>query len=132
MSGLIKGAHHIALKCTGMEMFEKTIRFYKDVLGMEIVRTWGSGDGSGAMLNTGNCMMEIFASGNTDIKTGSVNHFALAADDVDACVKAVREAGYRISVEPKDIIIQAKIPYPARIAFCIGPVGEKIEFFCEK
>ena len=47
-------------------------------------------------------------------------------------VKAVREAGYRISVEPKDIIIQAKIPYPARIAFCIGPVGEEIEFFCEK
>ena len=34
--------------------------------------------------------------------------------------------------EPHDITIPAEVPFPARIAFCKGPVGEKIEFFCEK
>jgi len=57
---------------------------------------------------------------------------AFAVKDVDACVEAVRAAGYEITVEPNDIVIPSNPPLPARIAFCIGPVGEEIEFFCEK
>ena len=34
--------------------------------------------------------------------------------------------------EPKDIEIQSDPRFPARIAFCHGPLGEDIEFFCEK
>ena len=37
-----------------------------------------------------------------------------------------------VTVEPKDICIPSNPPYPARIGFCIGPVGEEIEFFQEK
>jgi len=32
-------------------------------------------------------------------------------------------------MEPTDVVIKSEIPYPARIAFCIGPVGETVEFF---
>lgn len=46
-------------------------------------------------------------------------------------MEAVRAAGYEVFVEPKDIEIASEIPFPARIAFCRGPVGEEIEFFHE-
>lgn len=78
MSGLIKGVHHIALKCHGMEEFEKTIGFYRDVLGMEVVRTWGEDEESGAMLSTGNSLMEIFVNAESDLPQGAIRHFALA------------------------------------------------------
>ncbi|MEI3279584.1 MAG: hypothetical protein V8R46_01660 [Eubacterium ramulus] len=31
---LIKGIHHVALKCCGKEEFEKTKQFYGEVLGL--------------------------------------------------------------------------------------------------
>lgn len=129
---LINGFHHVALKCASEEKFEETIRFYCDVLGMTVVRNWGEGAGRGIMISTGGGLMEIFAEGCAGERTGSVNHFALATQDVDACLKAVREAGYEITMEPTDICIPSETAFPARIAFCIGPVGEEIEFFCEK
>ena len=132
MAKLIQGTHHIAIKCADDAMYEKTVEFYSKVLGLEIVRSWGSGADAGTMLDTGNSLIEVFASGRTLPQTGTVNHFALAADDVDACVQAVREAGYAITMEPEDIVIPSAVPYPARIAFCVGPAGEEIEFFHEK
>ena len=47
-------------------------------------------------------------------------------------VRNLRKAGYEVFVEPKDIEIQSDPKFPARIAFCRGPLGEEIEFFCEK
>lgn len=129
---LIKGTHHVALKCDSHEMFEEAIRFYTEILGLKVVRSWGAGEKAGIMLNTGNSLLEIFAAGRTADQTGTVNHYALATDDVDACVKAVREAGYLITKEPTDIDIQASPVFSVRVAFCIGPVGEEIEFFCER
>jgi len=84
------------------------------------------------MFDTGDGLIEIFASGSAGRTTGSVNHFALATDDTDACIAAVRKAGYTIAVEPKDITIASQPPLPARIAFAVGPCGEEIEFFQEK
>lgn len=132
MSRLIKGVHHIALKCHGVEEFEKTIGFYRDVLGMEVIRSWGEGAGSGMMLSTGNSLMEIFANAENDLPQGAIRHFALATDDVDACVEAIKKAGYEVFIEPKNIEIPSDPVFPARIAFCIGPVGEEIELFCER
>lgn len=130
--GLIKGTHHIALKCGSTEEFETTIAFYTKTLGLEVLRSWGEGADAGIMLNTGDSILEIFAAGKVAGSTGSVNHYALATDDVDACVEAVRAAGYTITMEPNDIVIPSTPGFPARIAFCIGPVGEEIEFFDEK
>ena len=106
MGKLINGIHHVALKCKGVEEFQKTIHFY-----------------------TGCGILEIFASAEEDLPQGAIRHFALATDDVDACIAAVREAGYEVTVEPKSMAIQSEPEFPIRIAFCIGPVGEEIEFF---
>jgi len=32
----------------------------------------------------------------------------------------------------RDIVIASELPFPARIAFCRGPLQEEIEFFQEK
>ena len=128
----VRGFHHVALKCKGLAEFEKTIAFYHDVLKLPIARTWGEGDESAAMLDTGAGLFEIFANAPDRLGMGALRHLALDVENVDACVAAVREAGYQITMEPKDICIPSNPPYPARLAFCIGPVGEELEFFCVK
>ncbi len=129
---MITGIHHIALKCRGVEEFEKTVAFYNGLLGLPIARRWGEGTEQGIMLDTKGGLLEIFANAEDEPAVGAVRHFALATDDPDACINAVRAAGYNVTMEPNDICIPSDPPYPARIAFCIGPVGEEIEFFCVK
>ena len=53
----------------------------------------------------------------------------VATDDVPACVEAVRAAGYKVTDEPKEVVLAGN---PVCIAFCRGGAGEIIEFFCEK
>ena len=130
MKQLTKGVHHIAIKCAGREHFEKTIHFYHTLLGMPIVREWSSAEGLPCAIGSG--MMEIFANAPDVLPQGTLRHLAFATDCVDECVAVVRKAGYEITMEPTDICIPSAVPYPARIAFCIGPVGEEIEFFEEK
>ena len=132
MKNLVKGIHHVALKCSSMEEFEKTKEFYGTILGLSEVRSWGEGTHAGIMFDTGSGFVEIFADGARRLEQGAVRHFALATDDPDACIQAVRDAGYEITVEPNDIVIPSEVAFPVRIAFCIGPVGEEIEFFLEK
>ena len=132
MKPKIIGIHHIALKAQGSAAYEKTLGFYCGLLGLPTLRKWGEGDGRGAMLDTGAGLLEIFATAPNIAGEGALRHVALSVEDVDACIDAVREAGYTVTVEPKDIVIPSEPPYPARIAFCIGPVGEEVEFFCEK
>lgn len=129
MSVKVTGIHHIALKARGLEQFRKTVAFYHELLGLPVARTWGEGQNVGIMLDTGAGLIEIFANADDAPHQGALRHMALAVEDTDACVAAVRAAGYEIIREPVDIVIGSVPPYPARIAFCIGPVGEEIEFF---
>ena len=86
----------------------------------------------GIMFDTGNGIVEIFNDGDGALDKGVIRHFAFATDDVDACVEAVKAAGYEVFIEPKDIEIASIPAFPARIAFCKGPLGEEIELFQEK
>lgn len=126
----IKGIHHIAIKSNGLEEFKKLVHFYHEILEMPVVRAWGEGLEQGMMLDTGSGILELFPNAEDRPGQGALRHMALATDDVDGCIAAVRAEGYEITMEPKDINIGGN--YPARIAFCIGPVGEEVEFFNEK
>ena len=128
MSKLIKGIHHVALKCGSDAEFEKTMSFYTEVLGLEVKRSWAAG----AMIDAGDFLMELFREGKVCGCTGAINHFAFAVENVDELTEKIRAAGYAITKEPTDICIPSEPPLPARIAFCVGPVGEEIELFCEK
>ena len=125
---MITGIHHISLKCGTKEEFEKAKAFYLVLLGFTVVREWPDG----IMINTGNVMLEIFSNG-AGIKTkGALRQIAFAADDVDGIVAKVKESGYEVFIEPNDIEIPSDPVFPARMAFCFGPLGEEIEFFQER
>ena len=126
---LTKGIHHVAIKAAGVEHFNKTMEFYTEILGMPVVRSWGEGDNLGAMVDTGAGVMEIFSNAPDTLDQGALRHIAFDTEDTDACIEAVKKGGYTVTVEPTDIVIQADKPLAARIAFCIGPVGETVEFF---
>ncbi len=125
---MIKGIHHVSMKCSNQEEYEKTLHFYKDILGLPVKRSWNAG----IMLDTGAGLIEIFNDGEEKLDKGVIRHFAFAVDDVDQCIDVVRKAGYEVFVEPKDVVIASMPPLPARVAFCYGPLGEEIEFFVEK
>lgn len=130
---LIEGTHHISLRPRGEEMYDKAVSFYCDVLGLKAVRSWGEGNNRGIMISTGNCLLEITSNGTPDDQgSGSIHHFALATQYVDEVLQAVRDAGYAITLKPFDVALPSEPPYPVRVAFCVGPVGEAIEFFMEK
>ncbi|MBQ1734863.1 MAG: VOC family protein [Lachnospiraceae bacterium] len=125
---LIKGIHHISMKCNTEEELNRVKDFYISILGLEIIREWPDG----IMIDTGNGYIEIFTNADGEHRLGSIRHFALLTDDVDTIAEKVKAAGYEVFVEPVDKVIDSDPKYPIRMAFCFGPLGEQVEFFCER
>lgn len=124
----ITGIHHICIKCSTASEFSRVSHFYHEILSLPIARSW---DG-GVMFDTGAGLIEVFANAEDAPGQGVIRHFALATDDVDAVVERVTAAGYEVFMGPQDIAIPSTPVFPARIAFCYGPMGEEIEFFQER
>ena len=125
---MIKGIHHISMKCNTEEEINRVKEFYISVLGLKIIREWHDG----IMIDTGNGYIEIFTNADGEHRLGEIRHFALLTDDVDSIADKVKAAGYEVFVEPVDKVIDSDPEYPIRMAFCFGPLGEQIEFFCER
>lgn len=125
---MIKGIHHISMKCGTAEELAKVREFYIDLLGLKICREWPEG----IMIDAGNCKLEIFTNSEGTRQLGAIRHIALLTDDVDEITEKVRTAGYEVLVEPNDKVIASEPAYPIRMAFCFGPLGEQVEFFGER
>ncbi len=123
----ITGIHHVSMKCATQEAFARAKAFYLEVLGLSVKREWAEG----VLIDTGCGLIEIFSNGPGSEQKGAVRHFALAADDVESMAEQVRAAGYEVFLGPKDLVIPSDPLFRARMAFCRGPLGEEIEFFCE-
>lgn len=63
---------------------------------------------------------------------GCIRHFAFETDHVDKIVERVRNAGYTVSVDPKDVDMKTNPVSPIRVAFVEWHLHESIELFCEK
>ena len=124
---MIKGIHHISMKCLPGDL-PKVKDFYITLLGLRLIREWAEG----IMIDTGNGLIEIFTNADGTHCLGAIRHFALLTDNVDDAVNKVKAAGYEVFVEPNDKVISSNPEYPIRMAFCFGPLGEQIEFFCER
>ena len=125
---MIKGIHHISMKCGTAEELAKVKEFYIDLLEMKICRQWPEG----LMIDTGTGFIEVFTNAEGTRQLGAIRHIALLTDDVDGIVEKVRNAGYEVFVEPNDKTISSDPEYKIRMAFCFGPLGEQVEFFCER
>lgn len=122
--GLIKGLHHVHLKCMESQV-EEVLHFYVDVLGLKLLDKRSDC----AILDSGNGIVEIFWDADRLLGQGDIRHFAFFVEDVDACIQTVEQAGYRIKEYPIDVVFALGRPAPARIAFCYGVLGEEVEFF---
>ncbi len=124
------GTHHIAVQARD---WEASLKLYRDVLGMELVAEFGSSERKIILLDTGDgSHMELFAPTASSPTPASesandpLTHFALATSDTRSAIEHVRQAGYEVTVEPKDVDLGA---LKVTIAFFRGPSGESIEFF---
>ena len=126
---LLNGVHHVNLKAPGYDCWKETLAFYTETLGFPLVRRWGEGAGSGAMIDLGNCILELMAGGEAEPGPGRFCHIAFRTDDPDAALELASRAGRPVLREPGDVNPGGN--YPLRVAFCRGPAGEEIEFFKE-
>ena len=122
------GAHHIALQT---QDWDASLRLYRDVLGMQIVGEFGTPERPVLLLDMGDgSHMELFAPQATPAEQPAaaqlLTHIALATTDTRQATELVRQAGYMIKTEPKDVQLGS---ISATISFFIGPNGETIEFF---
>ena len=125
---MVKGIHHISMKCKSEQELERALHFYISVLGLRVARQWPEG----VMIDTGSGLLEIFNNGEGIREKGALRHIAFAVEDTDAIVAKVKEAGYEVFIEPKEITIPSEPQLRARMAFCYGPLGEEVEFFQER
>ena len=116
------GLHHAGVHVTSLE---RSIAFYQAVFGLRLVAQLSLGTEQLAFLGAGRTRVELIADGATDRQTGVVDHLALEVDDLDGWVPRLRERGVRL-------LDEAPVEVPAlgaRILFCLGPDGERIELF---
>ncbi len=125
---MIKGLHHVSLKTCSDEQYDRVKKFYSELLGLPIIKECEAC----ALFDIGSGIVEIFRDGKENLNQGAIRHFAFSVDDVDEYIETVRKEGYEIFIEPKDVLIGGDVNFPARVGFCKGPLGEDIEFFCQK
>lgn len=125
------GFHHVSIKTRD---WDKTIEFYRDVLGCTEKISWRPAPERAALLDTGDGnYIEVFEDLTyTPAPNGAVTHFALRTSKLDEVAEHVRASGAKITVEPKDVVLSTTNHAGAvaiRIFFCEGPSGELIELF---
>lgn len=96
---------HVALKVADIG---RSLEFYRDRLGFAEMMHLNNDDGSLWLVYlriTDTQFIELFTGGQGDRAPGheatAINHFCLECDDLDATAIRLREAGVRLTVEPK-------------------------------
>jgi glyoxylase I family protein len=130
------GFHHVCVKTRD---WDRTMQFYREVLGCVEKVAWRTAPNRAVMLDCGgNSYIEVFEdNAYAAAPNGAVLHFALRTAKPDEIAARVRAFGAKITMEPKDVTIAntatganaAPAAVPIRIFFCEGPSGEVLEFF---
>jgi glyoxylase I family protein len=124
------GIHHIAVRTTNMP---ESLRLYRDVLGLQVVKENEVPGKRLVLLNTGNgSHIELAAPLADDAPANSpeinhpLQHVALSTTDVSGVIERVRSAGFEVTVEPREARLgDASLT----IAFFKGASGELIELY---
>lgn len=126
------GIHHIAVRTTDLEA---SLKLYRDVLGMLIVKEKDVPGKRLVLLDTGDgshielaALLDSAALANVPEVNHPLQHIALTTTDVPGVIERVRTAGYEITVEPKEVRLGES---PTTVAFFKGSAGELIELYAQ-
>lgn len=116
------GLHHAALYVADLE---QSIAFYRELFGLEVAERFTFDGENIAFLRVGAARLELIEplSGSRERRTGVVDHVALEVRDIEALLERLRVRGV-VLLDSSPISVPA---IGARIAFCLGPDGERIE-----
>lgn len=136
--------HHVALAVQDEGTYRRTVEFYRNVLGLPLVRSWAKPPRHITMLDFGGCILEIVF-GAEGGGTGAIPHLAVAVnrrEDVDAMLARCAECGCAVLRPASDVegveeldcggTIGQGAPIRLRNGFCMGPAGEQLEFIWEE
>ena len=102
---------------------ERSVAFYRDVLGLQEQTRFTFGEERLVFLAAGAGFVELICDGSGARATGAVDHLALRVTDLNAQLARLREVSVRMLDETPVEVPELN----ARIAFCLGPDGERIE-----
>ena len=140
----VRGIHHIAIRA---EDFEKSVRFYTDVLNCTVRHTWSGPDRNirqAAILKSsdGASFIEIFDRDDEVASRGGEKnlgekpagevllHFAVTVNDAEQAYREALEFGCR-SCKPPVTLELGHPPVSVKNALVYGPDGEIVEFLEE-
>jgi glyoxylase I family protein len=125
-----RGLHHVTIQTRD---WEASLRLYQEVLDMQVVAEFGPEERRMMLLDVGDgSHIELIAppadspAAGGPTESDPLVHLALATADAAAAIEPVRQAGYEVTMEPKDVSLNG---LEATVAFFKGPNGEVIEFF---
>jgi len=112
--------HHAGVYVANLE---RSIAFYQAVFGLAVAERFAFGAEQIAFLAVGTARLELIEASGAPRHTGIVDHVALEVDDLGPLLPHLRAHGVTLLDE-----VPVSVPeLNARILFCTGPDGERIE-----
>jgi len=116
----IVGLHHAGVSVASLA---RSIAFYREVFGLEVAERLTFGSEDIAFLRLGSARLELIEGGPARDGTGVVDHVAFEVHGLEALAEKLRARGVTLI---DDAPVQVSELH-ARILFCAGPDGERIE-----
>ena len=126
--GSIYGIHHI---CVNTPDINRSITFYRDLIGFKLLNKESCAFGDYAMLRLNDSRLELIQPKNPDASSfgnsGSLTHFGLAVHGIDEVVDDLRAKGVEFLT---DTIDDCDEPMGGlRAISLLGPSGEAINLY---
>ena len=116
----VVGLHHAGVYVADLA---RSIGFYCDAFGLDVAEQLSFGEERIAFLHVGSARLELIAGGPARDGTGVIDHIAFEVQDLDALLAHLRARGVTL-LDHKPVRVPG---IGARILFCQGPDGERIE-----
>lgn len=126
--GEILGIHHL---CVNTPDFEKSLRFYRDTLGFQVLTRESCAFGEYAMLGLGHSRLELIEPNKPDADSfgggGSLAHFGLQVKNIDEVFETLKQKGVKFQ---SDQVNEFEEPMGGfRAVSFTGPSGEAINLY---
>ena len=121
MAAVLEKIEHIGIYVADLD---KSVAFYRDVLGLELREVVETPNGRIGFIQIGDSQIELLEFDVGERTHGIVDHLTFNVRDIDAMYAKLKEHNVElIDPEPKTIFNDH------RILFFYGPDGERLELF---